>query len=122
MTEGPIPLPVWPRGITAERMELLKQAKATLNSPIRILPVPADYGSPHRVLCFGEMPPFVAKTVPIRPENVSSVDSIAKALQFWLDPWADPHQFAEEFWLGSVMGCDVKYHHSEDQTGKVYYD
>lgn len=116
-----LPLPVWPWPLSAERLELLKTAKERIETPIRVIPVEAAYGSPGRVLCFGVLPDFFCKTIPIRGENVASVDSIEAALRAWLDPWFPENQFAEEFWLGAMMGCDVRLIAEEDESGKVAF-
>lgn len=115
-----LPIPVHPWPMSLERLELLKAAKASLNSEIKIIPVESAPGSPGRVLCFGEMPPDYPADglAPIAPQNVDKVDSIAAALAFWLNPWSDSRQYAAEFWLGAVMGCEVRYSHDEDDTGK----
>lgn len=120
MPEAPLPLPVWPWPMSAERMQLLQQAKSRIETPIKVMPVPAYYGAPGRVLCFGALPSFMAKTIPIAPANVNNVDSIEKALRAWLDPWADLRQFDEAFQLGYWMGCDVTFSHAEDEHGVVW--
>lgn len=117
MSEGPIPLPMHPWPPSPERMALLQQAKARIDSPIKVIPVEAGYGSPGRVLCFGGVPPFLCKTIPIQPQNVDNVDSIEAALRAWLDPWFPADRFAEEFLLGVWMGAEVKQVGVEDQFG-----
>jgi len=107
--------------MSAERTQLLQQAKARIDTPIKVLPVAAAYGSPGRVLCFGQLPDFVAKTIPISPANVDNVDSIEAALRAWLDPWYPADKFSEAFWLSTVMNADVKLIAEEDDTGKVAF-
>jgi hypothetical protein len=102
-------------------MELLKAAKARIDIPIRVIPVEAAYGSPGRVLCFGLTPPFMCKTAPIAPQNVLSVDSIERALRFWLNPFSDDRMFAEDHWLSNVMGCDVVLVRIEDEINGVTF-
>lgn len=118
--QAPIPLPVFPFPMSAERTQLLQQAKAHIDTPIKVLPVQAAYGSPGRVLCFGSLPPFVAKTIPISPANVDNVDSIEAALRAWLDPFADLKRFDEAFQLGYWMGAEVKLAWTEDENGPVF--
>jgi hypothetical protein len=120
MTEAPLVLPVFPWPLSPERDALLRAAKARIDTPIKIVPVEAMYGSPGRVLCFGALPPFLAKTLPISPQNVDSIDSIERALRAWLDPWADLRQFDEAFQMGFWMGCDVRLSHEEDESGVVF--
>lgn len=116
-----IPLPVFPWPISEARMALLKEAKARIDIPIRVVPVEAAYGSPGRVLAFGLTPPFICKTAPIAPQNVQNVDSIENALRFWLSPWSDERLFDEAHWLSNVMGCDVTLVAEEDETGKAVF-
>ncbi|WP_217182679.1 hypothetical protein [Streptomyces sp. AC495_CC817] len=102
-------------------MELLKAAKARIDTPIRVIPVEGAYGSPGRILSFGSPPPFLAKVVPIRPENVDNVASIEAALRWWLDPWSDERQFDEAWLMSQWMGCEVRLVAEEDHTGKVAF-
>lgn len=120
MTDATVPLSVHPWPLSDDRMELLKQAKASLGLDYKILPKEPVYGAPGRVLCFGATPTaFLAKTAPIRPENVNDVASIAKALKFALED--DGDRF-DEAWLLSVWaGCEITFSHSEDDTGKVAF-
>lgn len=117
----PLPLPTFPWPLSIERIELIKAAKSRIDTPIKIIPVQPGPLSNERVLCFGALPPFLCKTIPIAPANVDSVDSIEKALRAWLDPWFPERQFAEEFTLGAWMGAEVRFSHEEDHTGKVMF-
>ena len=82
MTVQPIPVTPWP--LSPEREALIRQAKASLNSPQKIELARAVYGVPGRVLAF-ERPTFICNYAPIRPENVNNVESIAAALRYILD-------------------------------------
>lgn len=113
----PLVLPIHPWPVSDERMALLREAKERIDTPVKILPARAAYGSPGRVLCFGEVPSFLTKTIPIRPENVDNIDSIEAALRAWLDPWFPEDRYAEEFLLGYWMGADVKQVGVEDEFG-----
>jgi hypothetical protein len=104
-----------------ERMELLKQAKARIDTGVKIIPVAAAYGSPGRVLCFGSLPDFMCRVVPIRPENVDNIDSIEAALRAWFSPFAIPDtQWAEEFLLGAWMNAEIKLGWEENEHGPVF--
>lgn len=116
-----MPLPVYPWPISEARMALLREAKSRIDTPIRIVPVEAAYGSPGRVLSFGLTPPFICKSAPIAPENVQNVDSIERALRFWLNPFSDERQFGEEHWLSVQMGCDVVLVREEDEERGVFF-
>jgi hypothetical protein len=118
--QAPLPLPIHPWPMSAERTQLLQQAKARIDTPIKVIPVQAAYGSPGRVLCFGSLPPFIAKTIPISPANVDSVDSIEAALRAWLDPFFPSDKFGEEFQLGVWMGAEIKLAWTEDENGPVF--
>lgn len=121
MSDTPLPLPIYPWEPSPERMQLIREAKGRIDTPIKIVPVQAAYGSPGRVLCFGSLPPFLCKSVPIAPANVDNVDSIEAALRAWLDPWADLSQYDEAFQLGFWMGADVQLSHEEDELGGVVF-
>jgi hypothetical protein len=106
-----LPLPCFPWPLSDARLALLKAAKASLDSPLKIVPVEAAYGSPGRVLCFGETPDWLCATAPIRPENVDSVTSIAGALNLCLgelEGWAPSEQFSEAWLLGKWLGGEVR--------------
>lgn len=113
------PLPIHPWPLSDDRLALLKLAKASLGLPYQIVPVEAVHGSPGRVLCFGERPPFVCKTAPIQAQNVNELPSITAAMKFALEDRSD--RFDEADWLSGVMGCNVVFSHEEDQTGKVVF-
>ena len=106
-----IPLPVWPHSAIEEHIDVLKQAKASLNSGLKIKPEPAYYGSPGRVLCFGETPDFLATLAPVRAENVGNVASVAAALKLCLaemEGWHPDPRFGEDWLLSKWMGAEVR--------------
>lgn len=111
-----MPQPVWPWPLSDERLALLKAAKASLTDiDYLIVPVPWAPGSPGRPLCFGVLPDAYSKSAPIRPENVDNVQSIAAALRFALTAEDDDPRYDEAHWLSSVMGCDVRFSHKEEE-------
>jgi len=117
------PLPVHPWPISAERMALLREAKTQLDTDLKVLPVEAVPGSEGRILAFGEVPPFFSETVLIRPENTEKVESVMRALEFWLTaPEGTEGSFTSEMWLAAAFGVPVTYRHSEDETGKVFWE
>lgn len=110
----PTPLPVWPWPLSPERLALLKEAKAQIDTDVRIYPAPAEAGSPGRILAFGEVAPVCAEQILIRPENTESIDSIRNALMCWIDPPAGfVPTVTEDAWLSAVMGCDVRLIYEE---------
>ncbi|UOE45908.1 hypothetical protein [Agromyces larvae] len=76
-----IPIPVHPWPLTPERLALLKQAKAAIDVPFKIVPVESVPGSPGNVLAFGELPPHLCSVALIRPENVDNPASVLAALR-----------------------------------------
>ncbi|WP_054681209.1 hypothetical protein [Microbacterium sp. No. 7] len=111
MPDAPIPLPVHPWPLSAERLAILKAAKALIDTPIRVIPVEAAYGTPGRVLCLGDWPPFLCDFAPVRPENVDSIESVAAALRFVLG--GGEARWGDEQLLSKWMGVAVGYSHSE---------
>lgn len=103
-----LPLPIFPPDPTSERLDLIREANAQIDTDVKIMPRPAVPGSPGRVLAFGEVPDFFSETVLIRPENVDNPDSVCAALEFWLTGDAEPASISHEQWLSAVMGCGVK--------------
>lgn len=119
-----VPVPIYPWPMEPARLELLKQAKALLDLPYKIVPVEAVPGSPGRVLAWLR-PWWLCRYAPIKPLNAENVQSIAAALKFALEADSgrtNDRRFNEEHWLTSVMGVDVKYSHSEDDTGGIFYE
>lgn len=120
---APFPQAVYPWPISPEREALIRQAKASLNSPQKIELVPAAYGSPGRVLAF-ETPTFLCSYAPIRPENADKVQSIAAALRYILDetePARPDSQWSDEALLSSWFKAPVKFSHFEERDGKVVF-
>lgn len=104
-----IPLRIWPHDITEEQLDMILEAKATLDTDVQVIPSPAAPGGPGRVLAFGEIPPFFCESVIIGAANVDRVESIRAALKHLLTaPAGAPGSFTEEEWLGAVMGCNVR--------------
>lgn len=107
---APLPLAIHPWPPSDAHLATLRAAKASLNSPLKIIPAEAAYGSPGRVLCFGEMPDFLCRTAPIRPENTSNAASVAEALKLCLgemEGWAPDARFDETWLLSQWMGAEV---------------
>lgn len=117
----PLPLPVFPYPIPPERMALMIEALRRINSPIKVIPIAGGPMGKERVLCFGQLPPYLCRSIPISPANVDNVDSIEAALRIWLDPFRDESRWNEDWWLSMVMGADVRYVYSEDGYGKAVW-
>ena len=124
MTGALVFLPIFPWPLPDEHMETLKQAKAALDLPFKILPVEGVPGSSNRVLSFGGVPDFFCSYAPIREENAGSVPSVAAALHFALqenEGWSPDPRWDEAAWLSQAMGCDVTFSHIEQEDGKVVF-
>lgn len=114
-----VPVPVHPWPVPPEREALIRAAKISLDTDVKIRLVAPDPGVPTRVLAFGERPKHFCRWAPIRPGNTESVASIAAALRFVLEGDAD-ERWGEAAWLSDVMGCDVRFSHVEEE-GKVMF-
>lgn len=103
-----VPLPTLPWPIPADRLALMKQARALLTDiDAVIVPVEALPGSPTRPLCFGCRPPWYGKYAPIAPANVNRVESIAAAMRLAVEDDAEDTRFDEAAWLSDALGCEV---------------
>lgn len=114
-TDIPLPIMVHPWPISPERAQLIITALQRINSPIKVIPVEGGPMGADRVLCFGSLPPYLCRSIPISPANVDNIDSIEAALRYFLDPWRDEDRWGEDFTLGMWMGADVKFSHSETE-------
>lgn len=104
-----------------DRETLFLWAQAELNLDVTLVPVPAAYGSPGRVICFGKLPDFMCKTLPIAPQNVNNVESVKAAITAFLDPWYPDDKFDEAWLMGVWMGAEIRFMYEEDETGKVVF-
>ncbi len=84
---GLLPLPVYPRKPMGKDLEMLKQAKANLNTSLLIQPVDAVPGSPGRILALRESPNFLCDHALVRNPTVESVQA---ALAYCLGLNDDP--------------------------------
>lgn len=109
----------WP--MSDAQAEVMKQAKARIDTPIKIIPVQGGPGGKDRVLCLGSLPSYLCRVIPVAPANALNVESVEKALRFFLDPWRDESRWNEDFILGAWMGAEVRFLHEEDETGKVMF-
>lgn len=122
MTDNLIPLAIWPHDIPDEQMDLIRQAKAALNLPFRVLPSPAVPGSPTRVLGMGSLPPFLCDCALVNdPTNPESVEN---ALRWLLTaPEGDDRGFMALDYLNMWFGPGVTWSHVEpapDMKGPVF--
>jgi len=81
------PLPVYPRKPQGQDLQLLKEAKALLQTSLLIQPVDAVPGSPGRILALRESPNFLCDHALVRNPTVESVKA---ALEYCLGLNDDP--------------------------------
>lgn len=112
-----VPLPVYPAA-TPERVAVLRAAKASIDTDVKVVPVNAEPGSPGAVFAFGERPNALTEYVLVRPDGVEDVSRVAAALEFWL---AGGKTHDEADWLGAVMGCGVTFVGTEPYAPKVSF-
>lgn len=81
------PLPIYPWPVDPAALELVKRAKAELETQFKVVPVRALPGSPGRMLALGVKPNFVCDYAPVvDPSNYTSVKN---ALSWVLDETQD---------------------------------
>lgn len=79
-----LPLAVWGNPEPGD-LEALKAAKAALQLPYLIVPVPAVAGSPTRVLALRSAPPFIADFMGVRDPQAEP-ERLIEAMRWALDP------------------------------------
>lgn len=118
MTDELRPLALWPHNIPDEQMALIKQAKANIDVPYRVLPSPAVPGGHERVMAMGELPPFLCEAALVKdPTNAQSVEN---ALRWLLTaPESDNRGFGYVDYLAAIFGPGVKELEPETVERKV---
>jgi Asp-tRNA(Asn)/Glu-tRNA(Gln) amidotransferase B subunit len=82
-----IPLPIYPNKPTGAELEMIKQAKAMVDTDILVQPVRAVQGSPGRVIALRERPHWICDYAYIPNPNVNSLkEAIEWALEIKEDP------------------------------------
>lgn len=97
----PLQIHPWP----TPHMEIVKAAKVSLDTDVKVLPTPAAPGLHGRVLALGELPPWVCDAALVREPEL--LDSVQKALEWLLAaPEGDTRGFMVadymEAWLGAT--------------------
>lgn len=101
-----IPLQIYPWPVDEVRMNLIKQAKATLNLELKVLPTQAVPGLHARVLALGKLPPWLCDAALVR--DPSNVDSVQAALEWVLTaPEGDERGFMVKDYMHSIFGEPV---------------
>lgn len=109
------PLPVYPAA-SEERVAVLREAKAQLDTDQIVVPQNAVQGSPAPVLAMGEHPDYLTDYVYVRPDGAEDPARVGKALEFWL---AGGKTHSEADLLSRWLGCDVTFVGVESYTPKV---
>lgn len=99
------PLPVYPRKPTGSDLELLKKAKALLNTDILIQPVDAVPGSPGRILALRETPAWLCDHALVQNPTV---ESLKASLEWILYETEDPRGMTVIKKLTEIFGEGVK--------------
>jgi hypothetical protein len=100
------PLCLYPHDIPDDQMQLIRQAKANLDLPYKVIPSPAVPGGHERVLAMGELPPFLCDAALVKdPTNAQSVEN---ALRWLLTaPEGDNRGFGYGDYLEAIFGAPV---------------
>lgn len=116
-----VPLAIHPWPLPPERLDLLKQAKATLSDiDVKVYPTEAVVSAGVRVLSFAGRPPFVCSYAPV--ENPLDVASIASALRLVLTTPAGAPPFDEAAWLTEVCGVPINLIETSEIKPKVQFE
>ena len=99
------PLPVYPRRPQGTTLELLKQAKAQLQTSLLISPENAVPGSPGRILAIGEKPNFLCDYAYVANPTV---ESLTQALAWCLGLQEDARGVTIGRMLSEIMGGEVR--------------
>lgn len=111
-----IPLAIQP-GPTPEIVAILREAKAGIQTDVKIMPVQDLPGGPQPVLSFGVKPQWAADHIVIAPDGVNDVNRVRAALQHWLDGGAPTYTAADI--LSEWMGAPVEQIIDEFSLGNV---
>lgn len=99
------PLPVYPRKPSGADLELIKQAKANIQTGLLIQPVDAVPGSPGRILALRQRPNFICDHAFV--QNVT-LESVTAALEYCLGLNDDPRGVSATIMLKEIFGEGVK--------------
>lgn len=99
-----MPLAVYPRKPQGQDLQLLKEAKANLQTSLLIQPVDAVPGSPGRILALRESPNFLCDHALVRNPTVESVQA---ALAYCLGLNDDPRATTVLKMLKETFGQEV---------------
>lgn len=114
------PLCTWPHTIPDEQMQLIRQAKAKLDLPYKVIPSPAVPGGHERVLAMGELPPFLCEAALVK--DPTSAESVENALRWLLTaPEGDKRGFGYTEYLSAIFGPGVTELESETIESAVKF-
>ena len=98
------PLPIYPSAPTGADLSLLKEAKASLGTPVLVQPVEAVPGSPGRVIALRKRPNFICDYAFIPEPNH---DSLVAALDWALSDKFDRRAVTVLKQLQDIFGKEV---------------
>lgn len=102
-----IPLQIHPWPPSDEQMGLIREAKVSLNTDVKVMPTRAAPGTHARVLALGELPPWVCDAALVK--DCTNVESLTAALEWLLlAPADDTRGFMVLDYLEAVFGMGVK--------------
>ena len=99
------PLPVYPNKPAGGDLELIRQAKANIQTDLLIQPVKAVPGSPGRILALRQRPNFICDYAFV--QNVT-LESVTAALEYCLELNDDPRATTVVMMLKEVFGEGLK--------------
>lgn len=102
-----IPLQIFPWPMDEARLGILKEAKAGLDTDVKVMPTRAVPGLHARVLSFAGKPPWVCDVA--MASDPTSVDSVRGALDWVLNaPAGDTNGYMVLDYLTDVFGVGVR--------------
>jgi hypothetical protein len=100
-----MPLPVYPAKPEGRVLEMIKQAKAGINTSKLLQPVRAVHGSPGRILAIGEKPDWICEYAYVKEPNVKS---LKEAMEWILGITEDPRGVTLIKVMREIFGPEVK--------------
>lgn len=102
-----IPLQIHPWPPSDEQMAMVREAKASLNLDLKVLPTEAVPGLHGRVLALGSLPPWLCDAALVK--EPLSEGSVTRALDWLLTaPEGDDRGFMVKDYLEAIFGHEVE--------------
>lgn len=100
-----IPLAIWTVGDKDSELPYIKQAKAELDTDVKLIPVLAQPGA-RKVLAIAERPSFICDHALIR--DVKNIEGLKAALHWYITGEPDSRVTTIQKWLSMIMGGEVR--------------